>query len=103
MSVKTSKDLKIKIIAIKGKCPVYRIGHSFYIKDGYILDVKKSDDICMHSLTSILPYYVALSKGIEPVKLGLSKQQNSSIAYLQCLDPCDYTGGGTVTLQIELM
>ena len=98
-----TKNLKFTIINIKGTCPVYQIGHSFYLNDGYILDVKRSDNICMHSLASILPYYVALSKGIEPVKLGLAQQKDSSTAYLQCLDPCNYTGGGTVIFQVEIM
>ena len=52
----------------------------------------------MHSLASIMPYYVALPKGIEPKTLGLAKEVNK--AYLQCLDPCEITGGGTVVLEV---
>jgi len=90
------RDLQVKVIDIKGNCPLYQVGHSYYLRDGYILDVTKSDNVCMHSLASILPYYIALSHGIKPDSLGLSKQPSDSFAYLQCLDPCVFTGGGTV-------
>jgi len=33
-----------------------------------------------------MPYYVALSKGINPVELGLAK--GGKKAYVECLDPC---------------
>lgn len=54
----------------------------------------------MHSLASLMPYYVALSKGIDPKTLGLAKEGNK--AYLQCSDPCRLTGGGTVAFEVEL-
>ena len=98
-----SNDLKISVIEIKGTCPVYRIGQTFYIKDGYILDVKSSANVCMHSLTSFLPYYVALSKGVDPASIGLTKDENNKFVYLQCLDPCIYTNGGTVIFQVEII
>ena len=52
----------------------------------------------MHSLASLMPYYVALSRGIDPVDFGLAKEEE--VAYLQCLDPCEYTGGGTVVFAV---
>ena len=52
----------------------------------------------MHSLASILPYYNALFHGVDPRKLGLSKDENK--AFVQCLDPCQHTGGGTVIFEI---
>ena len=48
----------------------------------------------MHSLASLMPYYIALSRGISPESLGLSGPKEG-MAYLQCLDPCELTGGGT--------
>jgi uncharacterized repeat protein (TIGR04076 family) len=45
-----------------------------------------------------MPYYNALFRGIDPQDLGLSNDRNK--AYVQCLDPCDYTGGGTVIFEI---
>jgi uncharacterized repeat protein (TIGR04076 family) len=91
-------DLLVEIIEVKGHCPVYKKGYSFEIKEGYKLDSEK--EICMHSLASILPYYNALARGVSPEELGLTKD-NEDVAYLQCLDPCDYTGGGTVIMEIR--
>lgn len=92
-----AKILKIKVIDIKGNCPVYKAGQVFYIKEGYILET--SNTLCMHSLSSMMPYYVALSRGISPKDLGLGDKNK---AYLQCLDPVERTGGGTVTFEIEI-
>jgi len=92
--------LKIKVAEVKGTCPVYHFGDTFTIEEGYILRVVEEHGICMHALASIMPYYVALSKGVKPVTLGLAKKDDGR-AYVQCLNPCDYTGGGTVVFQIE--
>ena len=51
----------------------------------------------MHALASLMPYCVALSKGVSPEELGLGKED---VAYVQCLDPCKYTDGGTVVFEI---
>ena len=96
------KDLKITIIEIKGTCPVYQQGDAFFLKHGYILDQAQSCRVCMHSLASILPYHVALSHGVAPAAIGLNKKDENR-AYLQCLDPCAYTGGGTVVFEVEIM
>lgn len=91
-------DLVVEIVEVKGQCPVYKKGDSFEIKEGYKLDSEK--EICMHSLASILPYYNALSRGVSPKELKLTKDKED-VAYLQCLDPCDYTDGGTVIMGIR--
>jgi uncharacterized repeat protein (TIGR04076 family) len=91
--------LLIKVVDIKGKCPVYEIGNKITLKDGYILDPGQTDIVCMHSLASILPYYVAIAKGVKAKDLGLS-QGESEASYVQCLDPCEMTGGGTVSFEI---
>ena len=96
------KDLKITAIEIKGSCPVYQTGDSFFLDKGFILDIKKSCRICMHSLASILPYHVALSHDITPASIGLNEKDENR-AFLQCLDPCHYTGGGTVIFEVEIM
>ncbi len=93
-------DLIVKVKEIKGTCPVYSLGDSIVIREGYILDTKNSPPVCMHSLASLMPYYVALSKGISPQALGLSGTKRNR-AYLQCLDPCEITGGGTVIFEIS--
>jgi len=89
--------LTLKVSKVKGNCPVYKEGDTFFIFNGYRLETKIT--LCMHSLASIMPYYVALSKGINPKELGLSKDDN--VSYLQCLYPCEYTGGGTVIFEIK--
>jgi len=95
----TVSTLSVEVIDIKGSCPIYKKGDTFYILDGYKL--KTSGLLCLHSLSSIMPYYVALSKGISPKDLGLSK--TDGVAYVQCLDPCEYTGGGTVIFKITFI
>lgn len=88
-------DLVITVKEIKGKCPVYREKDTFILKEGYKLSAEKP--VCMHSLSSIMPYHVALSNDVSPLALGLGKEDK---AYVQCLDPCQYTGGGTVVFEI---
>ena len=61
--------------------------------------MKLEKPICMHSLTSIMPYYIASSKGVKPVDLGIGKGNK---VYVQCLDACEYTGGGTVFFEISV-
>lgn len=91
--------LVIEIIEIKGKCPVYRVGDRIVLDDGYEVNMKKTDAICIHSLASLLPYYNAIAQGVKPVKLGLAKSGNE--AFVQCLDPEKYTGGGTVIFKVR--
>ena len=92
--------LIIQVVDIRGKCPVYEVGKKITLTQGYILDPFESDSICMHSLASILPYYVALAKGVRATDLGLARGESEE-AYVQCLDPCEITGGGTVRFEIS--
>lgn len=91
--------LIIEVAEIEGKCPVYQMGDRIILDDGYKVNLKETDNICMHSLSSLLPYYNSLSKGVSPRELGLAKEGKD--AYVQCLDPKKYTGGGTVTFKIS--
>ncbi len=91
--------LIIEVAEIEGQCPVYRMGDRIILDDGYKVNLRETDNICMHSLSSILPYYNSLSKGVSPLELGLAKEGND--AYVQCLDPKKHTGGGTVTFKIS--
>lgn len=59
----------------------------------------KQTSICMHSLSSLMPFYIALSRGILSKKLGLTKEIES--AFLQCPDPCKFTRGGNVVFEIK--
>lgn len=92
-----SFNLTIKVVEIKGFCPVYKIGNMFNIVNGFKLIAEKP--LCMHSLSSLMPYYVALNRGVSPVELGLA--QEDKVAYIQYLDPCKYTGGGTVVFEVK--
>ena len=91
--------LIIVVKEIKGNCPVYRVGDRIVLDEGYRINLEETDNVCMHSMASVMPYYVALYRGVDPKELGLSKDGKK--AYVQCLDPCNYTGGGTVILEIE--
>jgi len=91
-------DLIIRIKEIRGQCPVYRVGDSFRLVDGYRLVT--NTPLCMHSLASLLPHYNALRIS-EPSQWGLAGKEDKTKAYLQCMDPCSYTGGGTTIFEIS--
>ncbi len=91
--------LRVSVHSVRGHCPVYREGDSFVLEQGYILQAGAGVRICLHSLASVLPYHVALFHGVPPTAIGLAREGAS--AYVQCLDPCELTGGGTVTFRIE--
>jgi uncharacterized repeat protein (TIGR04076 family) len=91
-------SLLVKVVDIQGHCPLYQIGDAFRIIDGYKL--ASTRPLCMHALQSIAPYYVALSRGITPSDVSLAGPDGA--AYIQCLDPQRYTGGGTVTFRIQI-
>lgn len=89
--------LIIEVEEVRGKCPVYKKGDKIVVEGPKII-LEKTDGLCIHALGSLLPYMVALREGIDPKKLGLSK--NGKYAYVQCLDPGQpYTDGGTVVFK----
>ncbi|MCK4663017.1 MAG: TIGR04076 family protein [Bacteroidales bacterium] len=91
-------DLKIEIIEIKGNCPVYKIGDTFLLKDGYKL---VSDiPLCMHSLSSLMPFYNVLRFN-SPKNIGLAGVKEKNSAFIQCPDACSFTRGGSVVFKIE--
>jgi len=94
------RDLKVTVVEVRGHCPVYQVGDHFTIRDGYQLELSEGQRVCMHGLASLLPYYVALSRGADPEELGL-RGPRPGCAYVQCLDPEFLTGGGTVVFEIE--
>jgi len=92
--------LKIKVIEIRGECPVFNVGDIITI-EGPRIDLKNTDAVCTHAFASLMPYIVALRKGIKPSELGLGKGDK---AYVQCLDPGPpYTDGGTVIFEITVV
>ncbi len=92
-------NLEITVKAIRGHCPVYRVGSRIVLREGYRLDLGASDAVCMHSLASVMPYYNAIFRGIEARELGLADAEGR--ACVQCLDPCEETGGGTAIMRLE--
>jgi uncharacterized repeat protein (TIGR04076 family) len=91
-------DLLIRVKEVKGHCPVYKVGDSFRLENGYRLVADAP--LCMHSLASLLPYYNALRVS-EPSQWGLAGKEDGDKAYFQCLDPSSYTGGGTVVFEVS--
>lgn len=86
--------LEIVVCEIKGKCPVYNVGNRMVIDNPKIV-LEETDAVCVHALSSLLHYVIALDEGVDPRKLGLSKESEN--AYIQCVDPGQpYTDGGTV-------
>ena len=93
--------LVIKVVEIHGSCPVYKLGDKIVLDEGYKVNLKETDGICMHSLTSILPYYNLLTAGVDMGQFGLLKKGDSSSApRVRCLDPVEYTGGGSVVFEM---
>jgi uncharacterized repeat protein (TIGR04076 family) len=93
--------LEIEVVEIRGKCPVYKVGDKIVI-DGPSIVLEKTDALCIHALSVILHYAVALDEGADPVKLGLTTIEDREHAYLQCVDPWKpYTEGGTVIFRIK--
>jgi len=74
-------DLVIRVKEIVGHCPVYKVGDTFVLEEGYKINPQKSCTICIHSLASIMPYHVALSRGVDPKDIGLAREGNK--AYVQ--------------------
>ena len=89
-------DLIVRVKEVRGHCPVYKVGDEFIIKEGFKL--VSTIPLCMHSLASILPYYIALSRGIDPSTLGLASP--GEYAQVQCLDPRVVPHSGTVIFEI---
>lgn len=92
--MRSEEVLEIEVCEIRGKCPVYKVGDKMVI-DGPRILLEKTDAVCVHALSSLLHYVIALDENVDPRKLGLSKERES--AYIQCVDPGEpYTEGGTV-------
>lgn len=91
--------LEIKVCEVRGKCPVYKVGDKIVI-DGAEIVLNRTDAVCVHALSTLLHYVVALDEGADPVKLGLTKPEEKKYAYMQCVDPGEpYTHGGTVVFR----
>lgn len=90
------KRLVVEVVKVEGICPVFDLGHRCRVDKGYQLVTQQP--LCMHALQALTPSCAALSRGIQPEALGLAGPGGA--AYVQCLDPARYTGGGTVKPRI---
>jgi uncharacterized repeat protein (TIGR04076 family) len=90
-------DLVVTVKEVKGHCPVFRVGDLFALKACYQL--VSNVPVCMHALSALMPWYNALRVS-EPADWGLDGKNDKTKAYIQCPDPCQYTGGGTVIMEI---
>ncbi|MBI4776672.1 MAG: TIGR04076 family protein [Deltaproteobacteria bacterium] len=95
------RSLKVTIKEIRGMCSVYEIGDEFLIDRGYVLRTERDLPICMHSLSALMPFYVALSKGVLAENLGLAAEGVPEVALVHCPDPCKSPRGGTVLMEIR--
>ncbi|AMM53860.1 TIGR04076 family protein [Pyrococcus kukulkanii] len=94
------EKLIAKVVEIRGKCPVFKLGDKIVIEGPKVI-LEETDAICTHAFASLLPYIVALRKGLKPYELGLGRGEK---AYIQCLDPGPpYTEGGTVIFEITVI
>ena len=91
-------DIIVKVKEVKGNCPTFKVGDSFVLKEGYQLVSEGS--VCMHALSSIMPFYNALTVS-PPCIFGLDGITDKDKAYVQCPDPVEHTGGGTVIFEIS--
>jgi uncharacterized repeat protein (TIGR04076 family) len=93
-----AQTVVVEVVQVEGSCPVYSGNERFRIEQGYRLIA--GFPLCLHALASVLPYAPALSRGISPEELGLAGPDGA--AYVQCLDPRAFTGGGTVTFRLTI-
>ena len=75
--------LEIEVVEVRGRCPVHKVGDKIVI-DGASIVLDRTDALCIHALSVILHYAVALDEGADPVKLGLTKPEDRENAYV-CL------------------
>jgi len=54
--------LEIEVVEIRGKCPVHKVGDKIVI-DGASIVLDRTDALCIHALSVILHYAVALDEG----------------------------------------
>jgi len=93
--------IEVKVCEIRGRCPVYELDDVIVI-DGPRIVMEKTDALCIHALSTLLHYVVALDHGVDSVELGLTKPEDREHAYVQCVDPHEpYTHGGTVIFKCK--
>ena len=93
--------LEIEVCEVRGYCPVHKVGDKILVEGARIV-LEETDALCIHALSTLLHYVVALDEGADPVKLGLAKPGDREHAYMQCVDPWKpYTQGGTAIFRCK--
>lgn len=96
---------KLEVIAkeIYPICPIYEKGDKMTIVEPGII-VKETNAICLPFLANLIPFFRALSRGVDPKTMGL-KTEGDRI-FIECHDAGgkypDYpSDGGTVVFEIH--
>lgn len=55
--------------------------------NGPMIVFEKTDAACVHALSTLLHYVIALEEGVDPIKLGLTGPEEKEWTYMQCVDP----------------
>jgi uncharacterized repeat protein (TIGR04076 family) len=84
--------LEIVVKEIRGKCPVFKPGDRIVI-EGPEVKLDETDAICTHAFASLLPYIVALRKGIKPNGLPRQGRGLRSVPHLRRDDHLRDNGG----------
>ena len=91
--------IEVKVVKVKGYCPLYKVGDRFTIEKYYITNELKTR-ICIHALSSMLTLASPFLHGVSARELGIGDRDD--IGYIQCPDPGEpYTCGGTVTFELR--
>jgi len=90
-------EMLVSVREIKGHCPVYEVGDSFRLLDGFRLVAEKP--LCMHSLACVMPFYNAL-RFVSPTVFGMAARDDQSKGCFQCPDAVSCTDGGTVIFEV---
>lgn len=90
--------ITVTVKEIKGSCPIHSEGDSYLVEeDGQSLRILKGEKLCIYALSSMLPFFSALSKELEKENWMASESH-----VLQCPDPGPERGGAaTVYFEVR--
>ncbi|MFO7966932.1 MAG: TIGR04076 family protein [Archaeoglobaceae archaeon] len=90
----------VTVKEVEGNCPIHTERDSYLIEeDGQSLRVLKGEKLCIYALSSMLPFFSALSRELESNDWMASESQSH---VLQCPDPGPQKGGvATVYFEVK--
>jgi uncharacterized repeat protein (TIGR04076 family) len=83
----TKYKLVLECVEQHGWCPYHQKGDTLVLEDGGTLvidELKTKYNLCIWNLVAIAPYVTALSEGVDPENLGLTRD---GVAYVGCTSP----------------